>query len=114
MKLLFVCSNNLNRSKTAEDLYKNDTRFQVKSAGVNVGATQGVTKELVNWADAIVVMNEKVERHIFKIYQKFSYLEPMKKKIVDFDIPDTFLRGDPKLIELIKTKMQENFPERIK
>ena len=51
---------------------------------------------------------------IFKIYQKFPYLKPLKKKIVDFDIPDTFLRGDPKLIELIKTKMQENFPERIK
>jgi protein-tyrosine-phosphatase len=34
IKILFVCTANKMRSKTAEELYKNDARFMVKSAGV--------------------------------------------------------------------------------
>lgn len=107
MKILFVCSNNKDRSKTAEDIYKNDPRFEVRSAGVNVGATQVVTKELVNWADVIVVMNEKEDRQEFKLHQNFPYLRPLKKKIIDFDIPNRFARGDPLLVAMIKEKVEK-------
>ena len=109
MRILFVCSNNRDRSKTAEDLYKNDLRFEVKSAGVDVSAEEQVTRELVNWADVIIVMNDKEDRQVFKLHQKFPYLRPMKKKIIDFDIPDNYTRGHPELVDLIKTRMKENF-----
>jgi|SRR3990167_3627695 len=110
IKLLFVCSNNKDRSTTAEDLYKNDPRFQVKSAGTELGATQPVTKELVNWADTVVVMSDKEDRHAFKLYQKFPYLRPMKKRIIDFNIPDNYIRGDPELVKLIQERMERYFP----
>ena len=111
VKILFVCSNNQDRSKTAEDLYKNDPRYEVKSCGVDIVATQPVTKELVNWAEVIVCMNDKHDRQVFKLHQMFPYLKPMNKKIIDFDIPDHHVRGDPELVLLIKQKMQQYFQE---
>ncbi len=109
MKILFVCSNNKDRSKTAEDLYKDDPRYEVKSCGVDVGAETEVTKDLVNWADAIVVMDERHDRQEFKLHQMFPYLMPMKKEIIDFDIPNKFVRGDPELVRLIKENMEKHF-----
>ncbi len=107
MKILFVCNNNKDRSKTAEDIYKNDPRYEVQSAGVDMGATQLVTKELVNWADVIVVMNEREDRQEFKLHQNFPYLKPLKKRIIDFDIPNRFTRGDPQLVATIKERMEK-------
>ena len=109
MKLLFICSHNKDRSKTAEDIYKDVEGVQVKSAGVELGADNIVTKELVNWADAIVVMDEKHDRQKFKLLQRFPYLEPMKKRIEVYDIPDKYIRGEPELVYLIKQKTKDHF-----
>jgi len=55
-KILFVCGQNVDRSPTAEDLFKKAENLEVKSAGVSYGATVPLTRELVKWADEIYVM----------------------------------------------------------
>ncbi|MEK7595701.1 MAG: phosphotyrosine protein phosphatase [Patescibacteria group bacterium] len=111
IKILFICSSNRDRSKTAEDIYKDDDHFEVKSAGADADAELQVSKELIRWSDVIVVMNEREDRQKFKLLQRFPFLEPTKKIIIDFDIADNYLRGDPQLIRIIKDKMREFFPE---
>ena len=107
MRVLFVCSNNRDRSRTAEDMYKNTSGLEVKSCGVNIGAVQPVTRELVNWSDIIVVMNDVEDRQGFKLLQKFRYLKPMGKQIYDLEIPDKYTRDAPELMKLIKERMEK-------
>ena len=57
MKLLFVCTANIDRSPTGEDIYKNQPGFEVKSAGTETGyAAIPISKVLIEWADVIFCM----------------------------------------------------------
>lgn len=49
LKMLFVCGRNVDRSTTAEAMFKGFEGLDVKSAGVSVGATVPITKELIDW-----------------------------------------------------------------
>lgn len=69
VKILFVCTANRMRSRTAEELYRGDTRFSVKSAGTSIFAQVIINEDLVEWADHIVVMER---HHEDKIRKKFS------------------------------------------
>ncbi|KKT82452.1 MAG: hypothetical protein UW79_C0006G0030 [Candidatus Yanofskybacteria bacterium GW2011_GWA2_44_9] len=60
IKVLFICTANISRSRTAEDLLLGSSVYEAKSAGFKwcEGTGQLVTQELVDWADRIIVMNE--------------------------------------------------------
>jgi len=45
--MLFVCTVNRIRSATAFKIYQDDSRFDVKSAGSDSGASTVLTKELL-------------------------------------------------------------------
>ncbi|MFP4115499.1 MAG: hypothetical protein ACLFUA_14120 [Spirochaetales bacterium] len=70
--VLFVCTANQQRSPTAEEIYSDDRRFNVKPAGTSQLANQPVTAELVRWADLVVAMEDghaqsirdRFERHL--------------------------------------------------
>lgn len=72
IKLLFVCTVNRMRSATAHKIYETDNRFEVKSAGTDKTANTVLTRELLEWADTIIVMEKthgyfiqkKVQRHV--------------------------------------------------
>jgi predicted protein tyrosine phosphatase len=99
-KILFVCGQNVDRSPTAEEMYRDVEGFEVRSAGVSYGATIPVTRELVDWADRIFVMEEEHQRAILKIAPS-SW-----KKIEVLGIPDRFCRDEPELKQLINEKMR--------
>ena len=56
LKVLFVCAMNKQRSVTAERLYRNDPRLEVRSAGVNAKAARRLSEADLNWADLVYVM----------------------------------------------------------
>ena len=99
--LLFVCSANLNRSPTAENLFKNSNDYSAKSAGIFVG-TNIVNQDLINWADLIFVMSEKEDGHLTLLKNNFNL---DGKKVYDLDIPDIYYEGDPELIGTLKEKL---------
>lgn len=101
MKVLFICNQNQNRSRTAEDLFKG--RFETKSAGLF--NEKPVTKSQLKWADTIVVM-EDVQRA--EISKRFPDLY-MQKRILSLGIPDVFNYNDSELINLLKSKLSELF-----
>ncbi len=101
MKVLFICNQNLNRSKTAEHLFKDV--FTTKSAGLY--NEHPVTKEDIGWADGIIVMEDRQREEIGKRFPK-EYI----KKILSLDIDDVYGYNQPELVELLNKKMEAIMP----
>ncbi|CAM3786702.1 hypothetical protein FLGE108171_15020 [Flavobacterium gelidilacus] len=89
--ILFVCSANKQRSKTAEDYCSLTFKdFNFKSAGTNIKlcnkeGTNPVDTEMLEWANLILVMETKHKELIIKNTQS-KYI----KKIIVLDIQDIY------------------------
>lgn len=103
MNFLFVCTLNEERSPTAEILFKDVPGWTVKSAGTEDNAVQIVTKELIDWADKIVVM-ENIH------YEKIMKIAPdIVSKILVLGIEDKYNRCSPELIGRLIIQMSKRF-----
>ena len=104
-RLLFVCTANQHRSRTAEDLYSSDPRYQVQSAGTHTYGDnpeeRQVTREMVEWADLIFVMEK---HHRSALEERFP---ECRARIVVLNIPDWYYRGDPRLVEILRPRLLE-------
>ena len=101
LKILFVCTQNRLRSPTAERIFSEDPRLEVRSAGVDKDSAVPVSLELLEWADLVFVM-EKRQRNI--IHKKFKDLY-RRKRIICLYIPDIYEYMDPDLIDLLKASV---------
>ena len=99
--LLFVCKFNQMRSRTAESIYSDDSRYVVKSAGISKNAQVRLTEDLIIWADIVFVMESKYRDVIVDLYP----IESISKEIVSLDIPDTYYYMETQLVEIIKCKV---------
>jgi predicted protein tyrosine phosphatase len=109
LKILFVCTANKMRSKTAEKIYQNDERFMVKSAGVADFAEVPLNLELLTWADYIVVMEEMHIEWIRECYPVFY--SHKREKILCLDIPDIYNFMDFELVFQIESKFETRYQE---
>ena len=109
MNILFVCSANKNRSKTAEsylsELYP---EHNFMSAGTNkkLCMKEGgefLTKEMLEWSDIVFVMEQKHWDGIRKETDN-SYTN----KIINLNIPDIYEYGDESLKEIIFDKTKKH------
>lgn len=98
MNILFICSRNKWRSRTAETIFKNNQQHTVKSAGTENEARIKVTEKLVGWADLIFVMEKK---HKERLKEKFGSLAD-DKDIIILEIQDDYKYMDPELIEVLE------------
>lgn len=104
-KLLFICNNNLVRSRTAETIMKKNKKFDVKSVGLSPWADIPVSNQSIKWADQIFVMDEEHEFQKSRLLQKFP--EALKKEVIILEIPSiNVIRDDPELTERIKDKLK--------
>ncbi|MFH1511105.1 MAG: phosphotyrosine protein phosphatase [Candidatus Woesearchaeota archaeon] len=99
MKVLFVCNQNENRSKTAEQVFKAD--FNTKSAGLY--NARPVTRKQMDWADIIIVMEELQRAEIAKRFPR-QYLQ---KRIISLDIPDIYHCNQPELRAILQVKVKD-------
>ena len=97
-RILFVCTANVDRSRTAEDLYREDPRYEVRSAGTAPFATRPLSRELLVWADRVFVMCEKEDKHRTLIKVRFPDSD---RPVVDLDVEDRWPRGHPELIRRV-------------
>ncbi len=104
-RILFICTANVDRSKTAEDLYGDDERYAVRSRGVAPFATREVTRDDLDWAERVFVMDEKEDQHKTLIQVRFG---KVNRPIVDLEIEDLWRRGDPELSRLLLRKLKKH------
>lgn len=97
MKLLFLCSMNLMRSPTAEELFHGVNGVECQSAGLRRKAEVFVTPEMIAWADIIFVMEEDHRAMLNKMARSLV----KNKRVVVLNIPDHFCRNHPKLIDML-------------
>ncbi len=99
-KVLFVCTANQQRSPTAERMYSEDSRFEVKSAGTEALFGREVTAGDLQWADLVVVMEN---RHREKIRGRF----PEESEDVEF-----IVLGIPDIYQYMEIALQREIRER--
>lgn len=99
--VLFVCSLNRWRSPTAEQIFADYPGVETSSAGTNHNADNPLTRELIEWADLIFVMEKT---HKTKLAQNFrEHLND--KRIVCLNIPDKYQYMDEALIAILKARV---------
>ena len=101
MKVLFICNQNQNRSKTAERIFKG--RFQTKSAGLY--NERPVNEGQLSWADIVVVMEDAQRSELAKRFSR----QYMQKRILSLGIPDIYRYGQPELVKALKSKVSGLF-----
>lgn len=97
MNILFVCSKNQWRSRTAETIFKDSVGHEIKSAGTNANARIRLTEKHIHWSDLIFVMEHK---HKQIIQERFPWTN--SSKIIVLDIPDVYTFMDEELIFSLK------------
>lgn len=106
MNILFLCTANINRSKTAEVLFTEmggNNRY--KSAGLSAKYTEFYgstlcTEELLAWADRVYVF-EPMHLERLSLYTGDKY----KHKITNIDIEDRYQYMAQSLVFLLKKKL---------
>ena len=101
VRILFVCSENRLRSPTAEAVFSQYEGVEAISAGTNSDCETPASGDLIEWSDAILVM-EKSHRN--KIAKKFQPLLRGKKLGV-LNIPDHFDYMAPLLVNILKRRV---------
>ena len=98
MRVLFICNQNQNRSKTAEILFSK--RFETKSAGLY--NEHPVTQAQLEWADVLVVMEDEQRTELSRRFPRY-YLQ---KRILSLDIPDIYRKDQPELVQELRKKIK--------
>jgi predicted protein tyrosine phosphatase len=102
-KVLMVCTGNIDRSPTAAMLLAEMCApMWVASAGTEPWAKNQVTRELVEEADIICVMEETHQR-----FFRARFGEAHAAKVIVLGIPDNYVCWEASLIELLKPKLRE-------
>lgn len=105
MKILFLCTANENRSRTAEFYFQQRyPQHNIRSAGLsakecNRSGGRLCSKELLDWADKIFVM-EKKHRQRIEQYMADAY----NQKITTLNIEDIYKFMEQKLIKVLAIK----------
>jgi protein-tyrosine phosphatase len=100
--LLFVCTANQQRSPTAEDLFKDDERYEVKSCGTHAMSGTKCDASLMEWADVVICMEY---RHKQDLLRRYPDLEDTEFEVLS--IPDRFFRGDPELVQILRERLAD-------
>ncbi|HTK18152.1 MAG TPA: hypothetical protein VL442_01500 [Mucilaginibacter sp.] len=87
------------RSPTAELLFKDHPIHTARSAGTNNNARIRVNQKMIDWADALFVMERK-HRDIIKERFNISDLP-----LIVLEISDDYQFGDPELIEILRDSL---------
>ncbi len=100
-KVLFVCSQNKFRSRTAEEIFRASDKIEVDSAGTEKDAIVVVEPDHINWADVIYVMEK---RHGDKLKRMFGPI--LKgKRVINLEIPDIYEFMENGLVEVLRRKL---------
>lgn len=100
--ILIVCGRNKKRSRTAEHIFKNDNRFNIRSAGLSPKSDRKISENDLNWADLVFVMETG---HRSKIRGLYRHLELPTIEVLN--IADDYEFMDEELIEILTDRIND-------
>ncbi|OAZ98694.1 low molecular weight protein tyrosine phosphatase family protein [Halomonas sp. G11] len=103
MNLLFICSENRLRSPTAESVFAAYPGIKAIGAGTGVNAQTPVSRDLIEWANIVLVMEKHHQDEVARTYRDVLKDKPL----VCLDIPDHYEFMEPELITLLKERVTE-------
>ena len=68
--ILVICGKNKRRSRTAEFIFKNDSRFNIRSAGLSPKSDRKLTVNDLRWATITLVMETDHRARIKEMYSE--------------------------------------------
>jgi predicted protein tyrosine phosphatase len=98
--VLVVCGRNKKRSRTAEYIFKNDMRFNIRSVGLSAKSEREISEQDIKWADIILVMQTGYKARISAAYR---HLNLPSIEILDIDDDYEFL--DEELVKLLTERI---------
>lgn len=98
--VLVVCGRNKRRSRTAEYLFKNDMRFDIRSVGLSPKSERQLRVKDLEWADLVLVMDNQQKKRIVDQFRKTELPE-----IQTLHIDDVYEYLEPELIEILTEKI---------
>lgn len=104
LRLLFICSRNQWRSRTAEEIFKSFPGIEVRSAGTSPQARIRVNEGHILWADWVFVMEK---RHAEILRERFpgAVTGPAIRCL---HIEDSYEFMDEELVALLKARVGEH------
>lgn len=102
--VLFICRWNRCRSATAERLFSKRPDLDVRSAGTSDDALVRVNQRMLEWAEDIFIMDESQRDALQAMFPG----HPALHRLVCLEIPDDFTFGQPELVALLESKVQEH------
>jgi predicted protein tyrosine phosphatase len=102
-KVLFVCSDDHDRSPTAAEMYASRSGLKTSHAGITPGASTRISLELLDWADIVMFMED---RHLDHVKLNWAgWYKQRKSDTVVLNIKDEYSYNQPELIELLRLKV---------
>jgi protein-tyrosine phosphatase len=98
--LLVVCGRNRKRSRTAEHIFKNDNRFNIRSVGLSAKSEREISERDIKWADVIFVMESG---HRARIWAAYRHLTIPNIEVLDIDDDYEFL--DDELVKILTERI---------
>jgi len=100
MKLLFICSFNSIRSRTAEDIYNKYSSDTARSAGIFPNARTRINASMLEWADMIFTMEAVHTDYIRSLFPATIG----NCEVINLDISGEYYYNQPELIAEIRKK----------
>lgn len=94
--ILVICGRNKRRSRTAEYIFKNDSRFNIRSVGLSQKSNRQLSEKDILWANLIFVMETGQRGRLTGVFRHL-----ILPKIEILDIEDNYEYLDDELIELL-------------
>lgn len=100
--ILVICGRNKRRSRTAEYIFKNDDRINIRSAGLSPSSDRKISENDVIWADIVFVMESEQRRRIKDLYPSVE-LPPIEV----LNIEDEYEFMDEELVMMLQDKIND-------
>lgn len=100
--ILVVCGRNKKRSRTAEHIFKNDNRFNIRSAGLSPKSDRKISENDLNWADLVFVMETGQRAKIWGLYRHMEL-----PKIEILNIADDYEFMNEELVEMLTDRIND-------
>jgi predicted protein tyrosine phosphatase len=100
--ILVVCGRNKKRSRTAEHIFKDDNRFNIRSAGVSSKSERKISEKDLNWADLVFVMETEQRTKIRGLYKHLK-LPPIEI----LNIADEYEFMNAELVETLRDRIND-------